>query len=265
MIFTADAGTNLLTTASAHGLVDTTPLRVSSSTKLPAPLDPGRVYFARDTATAVDQLRLARWEGAPAVDLTDVGTGAHDLRTTRVSALDALFMGLEQHFADEGLDEVLEWGRRALTKQVNQKPGTRAGRVVVVPGDDTGKAGAFVPPRLVGMRPRTVAQWNEVASIHVWGRDATAPTDERAHYRVVRDLLEQVVRGLRKTAPGTYVLSDPTWTTEPVELVFGAELVVRVAIEGRLSDESPSVVHPPLAIDSSGSVMVFPDGDEPAP
>lgn len=265
MIFTADAGTNLLTTASAHELADGTPLRVSSSTKLPAPLEPGRVYFARDTATAVDQLRLARWDGGAVVDLTDTGSGVHEVRTTRLSALDALYLGLEQHFADEGLDEVLDWGRRALTKQVNQKPGTRAGRVVVVPGDDTGKAGAFVPPRLVGMRPRTVAQWNEVASVHVWGRDATAPNDERAHYRVVRDLLEQVVRGLRKTAPGTYLLSDPTWTAEPVELVFGAELVVRVTVEGRLSDASPSVVRPPLAVDFSESVMVFPDGDEPAP
>jgi len=263
MIFTVDETTDLITTASSHGLKDGTPLRVSSTVKLPAPLEPGRVYFARDTATSATELRLARWCDSAAIDLTDTGDGDHSLRTTRVSALDALYMGVEQHFFDEGLSEVLEWGRRAITKQTNQQPGTRAGRVLFVPGDDTGKAGAFAPPRLVGMRPRTIAQWNEVATIRVWGFDPTAPRDERAHYRVVRELFEQVVRGLRKTLPGTYLLSDPAWTTEPVENVFGCELVARVTVEGRLLDARSTFVGV-TSVDVD-SVMVFQDGDEPAP
>ncbi|NUP05523.1 MAG: hypothetical protein HOW73_05635 [Polyangiaceae bacterium] len=261
MIFTVDPTTDVVT-AAGNTLKDGTPVRVSSSVKLPAPLDPARVYFLRDRAGAT--FKLALFDGDAALDFADAGEGVHDIRATRMSALDSLYTDVERFFRDKGLSEYLGWGRRELTKQINQKPGTRAGRVIWIPGDDTGKTGELGAPKFGKRIPRTVLSWRELATVHIWGRDATAPNDERAHYRVARDLFEQVCRAIDGSSSGMVKYSNPTWNVDtPVERVFGCELTFEVTVDGRVCDAAPAVVNP--TIPSFTSAMVFPDGEVPVP
>ncbi len=83
--FTVVAATNVLT-ATAHGLTTGQPVRVSSTTTLPAGLSAGVTYYAH--YLSADTLTLHTTNaGAVAdtgvVDITDTGTGTHSLQIGR--------------------------------------------------------------------------------------------------------------------------------------------------------------------------------------
>lgn len=261
--FTVDTVTDVCT-AAAHGLADGGPIVVSASgtpSALPVPLVAGAIYNVRDVTP--NTFKIAYYAGGAAIDLTTAGTGVLDVRNARpTSALDYLYESVRAYFGAAGRLEVLDWGRRALTKQINQAPApARAGRVVFVPGDDTGKAGKLGAPRHPGGYPRAIYSWNELATIHVWGHDPTAPNDERAHYRVGWDLFELTLRALRDAQVGRILMSDPVWTIAPVERVFGCELTFSVTVDGKILDDSVAIVKPTTP--DFTAAMAFASGDVP--
>ena len=89
--YTANATTNELTTASAHGLVTGSRLRLVGGT-LPAPTVTGTDYYAIVSSTTVLRLAttLANAQAGTAIDLSDAGSGALTLTEQALTAADPL-------------------------------------------------------------------------------------------------------------------------------------------------------------------------------
>eukprot|EP00913_Durusdinium_trenchii_P028459 g26687.t1 len=81
--FTADAGTDVCTTSSAHGLSDTDAVLLTTSDTLPAGLSVDTVYFIRDKTSTT--FKLAATSGGSAIDITDAGTGTHKFHISTAS------------------------------------------------------------------------------------------------------------------------------------------------------------------------------------
>ena len=73
--FTFTAATNDVITASAHGLVDGTRVRFTTSGTLPAGLSLATDYYVRDAASGT--FKVSATLGGSAVDITDTGSGTH--------------------------------------------------------------------------------------------------------------------------------------------------------------------------------------------
>lgn len=69
---TADAATDTLT-STAHGLTDTTAVRIYATTSVPAGLSAANKYYVRDAAA--NTFKLAATSGGTAIDLTSAGSG----------------------------------------------------------------------------------------------------------------------------------------------------------------------------------------------
>lgn len=76
--FTVNTSTEVLTVASAHGLIVGDRVRVSSATTLPAGLSAGTNYFVVSTPSTTT-LTISATSGGSAVNITDTGTGAHTI------------------------------------------------------------------------------------------------------------------------------------------------------------------------------------------
>ena len=76
--FTANSGTDFVT-ATGHSYTDTTPVVLSTTGTLPAPLATGTVYYVRDRTG--DTFKLAATSGGAAIDITDAGTGTHSVNS----------------------------------------------------------------------------------------------------------------------------------------------------------------------------------------
>lgn len=262
MIFTADPVTDELTSA-AHGLADGARVELSSAGALPGPLDARNVYYVRD-ATA-DAFRLGYYQGDSAIDILDAGTGVHTAtKARRRSALHAMYLDVVGYFASRGEGEVIRWGRRELTFQVNQHSTRRAGRVVFVPGDDAGKMGALGATRAPGRLPRAIHSFDELASVHVWGCDLSSARDEATQYAAAWDLFELAVCAIRASSAGRYELSDPECVPAPVEAVFGFAITFNVTVHGSIVEPAKAIGRATTA-QVDPSLMSFPDGDVAVP
>ena len=76
--FTAVAATDLITTASDHGLAIGDRVQVSSTTTLPAGLSAATDYFVL-TVPSSTTMTVSASDGGSAVDITDTGTGTHSM------------------------------------------------------------------------------------------------------------------------------------------------------------------------------------------
>lgn len=72
--FTADAGTNVITSA-AHGLVNGQRITVSSTTALPAPLAAETYYYVINKTA--DTFKLSETKNGTEINITGAGTGTH--------------------------------------------------------------------------------------------------------------------------------------------------------------------------------------------
>lgn len=152
------------------------------------------------------------------------------------------------------------FGRRELAKQTNQGS-ARASRIVFVPGDEGGASGRMAPPLYAQSYPRIIATYVETLSIHIWGHDASAPTDELAQYREVQRLHGLVLNALRRSSAGRYEVVDTTWVITPVERIYGAALTLTVELQVPILDATQAAL-PKLPGDVAFTAsMVFPDGD----
>lgn len=247
-----------MVTAPAHGFAERQPVAFTSSGVLPQPLvarDRGAIYYVHQLAG--DAFRLAYADGGPLlVEFGDLGSGVHQVEDASPrSALEALYQDVQAYFAAR--PEIIRFGRAEVTQQANQAA-TRAQRVVFVPGDDTGKLGVLAHVREPSARaPRAIHRWDELATVHVWGRNATAPrNDEQAHYRACWDLFELVCRALRSSAAARYTLSEPRRVLGPVEASFGYALTFGLQVHGRVVESMPAIARAPLTAEITTSEIV---------
>ncbi|MGL4617887.1 MAG: hypothetical protein ACRCZS_02335 [Chroococcidiopsis sp.] len=91
LTYTANATTNALTTATAHGLVTGSRIRLVGGT-LPTPLLANTDYFAIVSSTTVFTLAttLANAQAATSIDLTDAGSGSLTFTEQALLATDPL-------------------------------------------------------------------------------------------------------------------------------------------------------------------------------
>src|SRR5262249_52923218 len=77
--FTANSGTDVITTG-LFGLSDNTPITVfNSGGALPAPLVAGTTYYTRDSVPSSKTFKLAATPGGSAINLTTNGSGTNKL------------------------------------------------------------------------------------------------------------------------------------------------------------------------------------------
>lgn len=79
-------------------------------------------------------------------------------------------------------------------------------RVVFVPGDESGNAGALVAPRNPGRNPRPLHTLDELFTVYVEAFDSSAgkPEIELAQWKAARILWDAVIRAIYLSAHGTY-------------------------------------------------------------
>lgn len=73
--FTANAGTDVITSTSAHNLQDGDKVILTTTGTLPAGLSTGTGYFVRDKTSTTFKLSASPYDTA--IDITDAGTGTH--------------------------------------------------------------------------------------------------------------------------------------------------------------------------------------------
>ncbi len=103
--YTANASTNTLTTASAHGLVSGSRIRLVGGV-LPTPLLANTDYYA--TVTSTTSLTLSATPGGAAIDLSDAGSGALTLTEQALTSADPLSVLINKEVSHPA------WTARAL-------------------------------------------------------------------------------------------------------------------------------------------------------
>lgn len=95
--FTADAGTDVITTSTAHGWVDETPIVCTSTGTLPAGLTSRVTYYVKYVTSTTIKLATSRANLASEsyVDITDTGSGTH---TIGVGENAAVYMNDDVHW-----------------------------------------------------------------------------------------------------------------------------------------------------------------------
>lgn len=258
-IATVDVAGNKLLSA-AHGRAESAPIRFSTTGTLPAGLGSG-VWYVRNPGTNDFQVSRSRTGGEIAT-LADDGVGALLVFDAPLPPAVVMHDDIKDAFASWGMAEVVDFGTKALTKQINQALRGRAGRVVVIPGDEQGKLGKLGPLR--DLQQGAIFSFGELSEVHVWARDANAdPNDFRAHYSAAWDLFELTLRAIRGSRVGRVMLGDVRRTIAPVESVFGVEIVLPVTLDGLVLESAGAAVSPTTP--EFSSAMVFPSGDYVTP
>ena len=114
--FTANASTDVIT-ATAHGLSDGDPIRLTTTGTLPAGLAASTDYYVRDKAT--NTFKLAASSGGTAIDITDTGSGSH-----------------YWEYADVETPATSSWAKNGSVITVASNTGIRKGQVVSGSGID---------------------------------------------------------------------------------------------------------------------------------
>lgn len=187
----------------------------------------------------------------------------------RLSVVRALERDMRSYFTEHGYPEVIDFGRTALVKQLNQLPSPlRAGRIVIVPSDDTGKAGKLTHPRTTGQRPRMAYGHDHLVEIHCWGRALlnaagamVGRDDEGAHYDVAYDLYELAMCAVRASQVGRITFGDVRHEIEK-EIRFGFVIVQQLILQGGLFEPDVAIVNPTTHA-LPDNALTFPAGDVP--
>lgn len=158
----------------------------------------------------------------------------------------ALVEGVKADLLARGVVAVVKLGSRQIPRQDNQSVGG-GNRVIFVPHDERGGAGALVPPHFPGERDfrdedgnviataRPLSDWIHTGQVVIWAVDSTAPEDDAKQYEALETLLEEVKRSARATA-----LASLSWgavTIKPAELrAYGLELTASFTLRHPIFD-----------------------------
>lgn len=127
------------------------------------------------------------------------------------------------------------FGWREPAKQINAGP-AGAARVVLQPGDPSGKLGSLEGAKLPGRNPLPVATLVELATLYLWAVDSSDRSD-LAQYRAARRLHDLVVPILLRNFRGRWKLLAADWVRPELERPYGAELRLVIAVEALIADD----------------------------
>jgi len=183
-----------------------------------------------------------------------------------------LFDEVKTRLTAATVDATVVFGKREVTKQINQGPG-RANRVVFVPGDEAGALGAYEPVRepgpnlrsrvIAGGRrtPRSLWDWHVAGRVYVWAFDGTAPEDERKQWDAMVELHDYVVEAIHGAASGNYKIRAPKDPAKTVERRFGCETMF--VVELRQPVLATAGTRTAGAVVGSGETVLGESGTEP--
>ena len=146
-------------------------------------------------------------------------------------ALPTLYDAVVARFAADGTNAEQPFGWREP-----QKYKTVRARIVWVPGDPGGSAGAIKAARHPGQNPRSLSTLDELFTVHVSAFDPQFPEDERSNYRETRILYDAWYRAVYLAAHGTFEVQSLDWNVTKSERRHGTELVCVCAIEALIPD-----------------------------
>lgn len=127
------------------------------------------------------------------------------------------------------------FGWREAAMQINQAP-AGAARIVLAPGDATGKVGDLASAKLPGRNPAPLATMVELATLNLWAYDPSDPS-ELAQWRAARRLHDLVIPIVIRNFGGCWKQVSKQWLRPEVENPFGAELQVVIAVEALIPDD----------------------------
>lgn len=155
---------------------------------------------------------------------------------------------IREYFAERGLSTSVVFGRRAQAMRVNQGAGS-ANRVILQPGDDTGRLGRLAPAHQPGTRDlgddvtaRAIANWEALYTVFVWA--AAESRSEEATFEAAEELLQWTVRAFQRVFPAQHAWGDVMVLTDPAHLVHGTELRVALTFRFPLYDVPLTRVRP---------------------
>ena len=127
------------------------------------------------------------------------------------------------------------FGWREAPKQINQGP-NGASRVVIQPGDASGKLGTLGPGKLPGKNPDSLATLFELATLWLWAWDSSDSSD-LAQWRAVRRLHDLVMPIILREYRGRWAQMSADYQRPELERRFGAELQIVIAVEAVVPDD----------------------------
>lgn len=257
ILFTVDLPTNRFVCSAPHELPEGAPVYLVTTGELEEGLESGTWFVRVVDSTSIRVSRVR--SGGDVFVASDAGTGVHQIYRTGEPPAVELYRTLVAAFAGDA-QVALDFGRRALARQVNYAP-DRTGRIVVVPGDETGKVGKLEPVTEIGTGLYSLP---ELFEVHVFGRDQYAGRDDDlAHYHAAWSLWRDVVAALQAAHGGRLGWSDARVPVEPVELQFGALIVQPVIMRGGVVNRRPAARVVATTSTEFDSAAVFPNGEEP--
>lgn len=138
-------------------------------------------------------------------------------------------------------------GMRERTKQINQGR-NGANRVIFTPGDLQGNGGAITGAHKPGGNPRRLYTWEKISSVSIWASDPNNPRDEECQIEAVERLFELTVAAVHAVARNDARWGSVKFTTSPVEMIFGMEILAELTHHGPLFDLTSEVVIPTPAL-----------------
>jgi len=178
------------------------------------------------------------------------------------SALGKLFADVRDYVATKNAGTAVLFGLKERTIQINQGSGG-ANRIVFIPGRlPGGEAGELEGvdgpgepnlPKVGGdpqVKPRALFLHGKLATISIWAantdNDPSARVDELAQDAAIEQMLEWVIRGVKRSVAGA---ANAEWgplryNMSPIETKFGVELLVELTVGTQYFDDVPNIVYP---------------------
>ncbi len=152
-----------------------------------------------------------------------------------ILALQQLYSDVVERFEDEGTEVPNVFGWR--------KPAERGGlqnRIVWVPGDPSGAAGALIGARQPGRNPRPLNTLEEMFKVYIEGRDTSDPENELLQYAATRELFDAWYRAvyLSTTGRGLVTVKSASWMVDRNVRRHGATLRVVCTVQAMIPDEA---------------------------
>jgi hypothetical protein len=169
-----------------------------------------------------------------------------------------IFRGIEDYIRKHGVTASVVFGRRQSSRQTNQGPGS-GNRIVIQPGDDSGRLGKLAPTHQPGYRDlggglaaRSLANWEALYLVRCWA----VPTDRRNEceaFEQAERLLEHVVRAVHFSCDGHHQWGDVSTPASPTDLVHGVEIVASLTLKFPMYSETTERVFPGVNINKGSA------------
>mgnify|MGYP000101882798 CR=1 FL=1 len=145
-------------------------------------------------------------------------------------ALEALHDAVVARFTADATPCTLLFGWKERAQQAI------APRIVMVPGDETGALGEWLPARQPGRNPRSLGTLGELFHVVISAQDPTAPENDRAQYKVTRLLFDAWWRAAFLFAGARLQLVAARWLVDRITRRFGGGMVVTCSYEAMIPD-----------------------------